>query len=76
MNYTQAGIVDTDVIPVIDITPLRDGTDPAKVGRALHAASQTLGFIYINGHDIPSNVIEAARNSAYEFFRSPKAKKN
>tara|TARA_B100000315_G_scaffold219628_1_gene221670 strand:+ start:1644 stop:2723 length:1080 start_codon:yes stop_codon:yes gene_type:complete len=76
MNYTQAGIVDTDVIPVIDITPLRDGTDPAKVGRALHAASQTLGFIYINGHDIPSNVIEAARNSAYEFFRSPEVKKN
>ena len=75
MNYTQAGILDTDAIPVIDITPLRDGTDPAEVGQALHAASQSLGFIYINGHDIPDGVIEAARNSAYEFFRSPEDKK-
>jgi isopenicillin N synthase-like dioxygenase len=65
----QATRVDENVIPVIDVTPLRDGSDPAGVGRALHAASRDIGFIYIKGHGIPDDVIEAARSTASEFFR-------
>ncbi len=75
MAYAQAKKVDAGIIPVIDITPLRDGSDPKGVADALHAASQGLGFIYIKGHGISDETIEAARSCAYEFFRQPDADK-
>jgi isopenicillin N synthase-like dioxygenase len=68
MAYAQAKQVDADIIPVVDITPLRDGSNPKHVADALHAASQNLGFIYIKGHGIPESVINAARNCAYSYF--------
>ncbi|MFC2967300.1 isopenicillin N synthase family dioxygenase [Acidimangrovimonas pyrenivorans] len=70
MSYATARKVDADVIPVIDITPLRDGSDPEGVARALHAASTGLGFIYVSGHGIPDAVIEGARAAAYDFFHA------
>ena len=70
MLYADAKLVDPGTIPVIDITPLRDGSDVKAVADALRTASQGLGFIYIKGHGIPDDVINKARKSAYEFFRS------
>lgn len=70
MAYAQAKDVDAEAIPVIDISSLVDGSDPMPVAKALHAASQGLGFIYIKGHGIPESAIEAARSTALEFFRS------
>ena len=75
MTYVKTSRIDADSIPVIDITPLRDGSDPSSVSRALLEASQNLGFIYINGHNIPDSVIDNARTHAYDFFRSPQADK-
>jgi len=75
MGYAQAKLVDAETIPVIDITPLRDGTDPVSVAHALHAASQGLGFIYIKGHGIPEAQIDAARQAAFAFFRAEEARK-
>ncbi len=75
MAYAQAKAVDASVIPVIDITPLRTGADPDQVARALHAASRNLGFIYIKGHGIPDDIIQAAREAAYGFFRSAESDK-
>ena len=75
MPYAPAKHVDADVIPIVDITPLRDGTDPTSVARALHAASQGLGFIYISGHGIPDHVISDARASAMTFFALPDEQK-
>ncbi len=75
MNYARAKRFDGDQIPVIDISPLRDGSDPAGIGAALHAASTGLGFIYIKGHGIPDDVIEAARATALSFFRSDESAK-
>jgi isopenicillin N synthase-like dioxygenase len=69
MAYADAVAMDADVIPVVDLGPLRDGSDKAGVARALHAASQSLGFIYVTGHGIPDAAIEAARRTAYAFFR-------
>jgi len=63
-------------IPVVDITPLRDGSDAQAVANALHAASQGLGFIYIKGHGIPDAVLDNARQSALKFFRSSLSEKN
>ncbi len=62
--------IDSSAIPVVDITALRNGSDPASVAKALHAANTGLGFIYIKGHGIPNELIEAARSKALAFFRS------
>jgi len=70
MAYAQAKTVERDAIPVIDITPLRDGTGVADIARQLHAASQGLGFIYVTGHGIPERLIDAARARAHEFFQA------
>ena len=68
MSYAEAKILDQSLIPVVDIQPLRDGSDPRGVAKLLHEASQKLGFIYIKGHGIPEEVIDSARAGAYEFF--------
>ena len=70
MAYSLAKQVDAETIPVVDITPLRDNTDPMAVARALHRASSGLGFIYIKGHGIPESAIEQARAVAFAFFRA------
>lgn len=75
MVYAEAKPMDSNEIPVIDITPLRDGTDPHSVAKALHAASTGLGFIYVSGHGIPEHCISSARNLAFNFFRSPPEQK-
>ncbi|GAB5378539.1 MAG: 2-oxoglutarate and iron-dependent oxygenase domain-containing protein [Acuticoccus sp.] len=71
MTTRTARRVEADTIPIIDITPLRDGSAPQPVAEALHAASQGLGFIYVKGHGIPDSAIAAAREAAYRFFRAP-----
>lgn len=76
MAFAHAKHTDAAAFPVIDITPLRDGSDAAHVAKALHAASQGLGFIYIKGHGIPEAAIQAARTSALEFFRASPADKS
>ena len=53
MSYASAKEIDLDKVPVIDITPLRDGSDAKKVAKELYKASTGLGFIYIKGHGIP-----------------------
>jgi isopenicillin N synthase-like dioxygenase len=75
MGYAQAREIDADLIPVIDIAPLRDGSDPLSVAKALHAASTGLGFIYVSGHGIPQALIDRAREAAYAFFRAEPALK-
>lgn len=76
MGYAQARASSKDSIPVIDITPLRDGSDPVGVAEQLHAASRNLGFIYVRGHGIPRKLIDDARRSAFDFFRCSAAEKS
>ena len=73
MTKIRSAAVQT--IPVIDISPLRDSSKPTAVAQALLAASQDLGFIYINGHGIPDEVITAARGCALDFFQSAEQEK-
>ncbi|MGB0968030.1 MAG: 2-oxoglutarate and iron-dependent oxygenase domain-containing protein, partial [Halocynthiibacter sp.] len=75
MGYAEAKQVESNVIPVVDITALRDGSDPMGVAKALHAANTGLGFIYIKGHGIPEDLIDAVRAGAFDFFRSDEASK-
>ncbi len=75
MAYATAKSVAPDTIPVIDITPLREGAGTREVAAALHQASQGLGFIYIRGHGIPDTLIDEARCAAFDFFRADQSKK-
>jgi isopenicillin N synthase-like dioxygenase len=62
-------------IPVIDIGPLRDGSDPLRVAQALHRASHDVGFVYVANHGIAPALLEDARTQALAFFRQPLASK-
>jgi isopenicillin N synthase-like dioxygenase len=73
--YAQAKKLDRDVISIVDITPLRDGSDPTRVAKELHAASKGLGFIYIKGHGIPEDLINQTRAAAYDLFQSTEEQK-
>ena len=65
-----------DQIPVVDITALRDGSDPIKVAEALHEANTGLGFIYITGHGISEQLIASVQSAGMSFFRSDVIQKN
>ena len=69
MSYAQAKSVSASSIPVIDMGPLRDKSDPRRVARQLCRASQDLGFIYVKNHGIAESLISETRASAMEFFR-------
>ena len=66
----------TGPIPVIDMGPLRNGSGATAVGKALHQASQEVGFIYVTNHGIPDDLIKRAHASALAFFRQPEEVKD
>jgi len=67
---------DISGIPVIDIGPLRNNSNPLPVARALHHASREVGFIYIRNHGIPEKVIEETRAVGLAFFHHRESEKN
>lgn len=67
----DAPLSDTGPIPVIDIGPLRDGSDPLRVAQALHRASREVGFLYVSNHGIAPALLDGARAQALAFFRQP-----
>jgi isopenicillin N synthase-like dioxygenase len=66
-------------IPIIDFAGVR-ARDPAALraaARAVHQACAGVGFFYIVGHGVPSNVIETAAQAARRFFAfGPEAKQS
>lgn len=66
---------DENAIPVIDIGPLRDGSDVPGVAAQLHRASRDVGFIYVRNHGIEQSLLDKARQDALEFFHRPTAEK-
>lgn len=71
MSYATVKVLDRSIIPVIDIAPLRDGSGTRRIAKALHRASQEIGFIYIQGHGISEALISSARKAALRFFHQP-----
>jgi isopenicillin N synthase-like dioxygenase len=75
VSYATAKTLDQSMIPVIDIGPLRDGSDLMGVAKALHHASQDIGFIYVTNHGIADDLIATTRAAALDFFRQPEVTK-
>ena len=60
---------------MVDIAPLRDGTDSAAVGAELARAATEVGFLYVRNHGVDPGLVERARGTALEFFRLPEEAK-
>lgn len=69
MGYATAKEVASDLIPIIDIGPLRDGSDVDGVAAALSKASREVGFIYVTGHGLSAADLAGWRDDALAFFR-------
>ena len=74
-SLTRAEPIDVGEVPVIDIAPLRDGSDPGGVGAALARAATEVGFLYVRNHGVDAMIVERARRAALEFFRLPEEAK-
>ena len=75
MSYATARQIDADLIPVIDIGPLRDGSGADAVAAALHKASREVGFLYVANHGLSQVTLSAARETALSFFRRAEEEK-
>ena len=71
----SARSIDAGEVPVIDITPLRNGTDPVGVGVELARAATEVGFLYVRNHGVDAALVERAREAGLEFFRLPEQAK-
>ena len=72
----RAAPLAADEVPVIDVGPLRDGSDPGAVGASLARAASEVGFLYIRNHGVNAATIESARRAGFELFRLPPAAKH
>ena len=60
-----------ETLPVIDLRPLRDGSDPRGVADALDAACTDLGFFVVTGHGLDSGLRAETMEQARRFFALP-----
>lgn len=71
MGYAAYKEIDADLIPVIDIGPLRDNSDPMTVAQAIYRASRDVGFLYVSNHGISEDLIARTHDAGLGFFRQP-----
>ena len=58
-------------VPVIDLTPYRDGSAKGDVARQVDAACRGIGFLVISGHGVAPGLIERTRTAGRAFFDLP-----
>ena len=58
--FSQALPLEASQIPVIDISPVLDGSDIETVAAQIHGAASEIGFFYIKGHGIDPRLINKA----------------
>ena len=63
--------VSFDEIPVVDIGPLLDDSDPQSVADQLADICQNIGFLYIKNHGISAELISSVYAQAEAFFGRP-----
>lgn len=65
------------VIPVIEISPLRNGTCTQKyeVARQIDRACREIGFLIVTGHGIPEEIVSVAWQATEKYFSLPLSEK-
>ncbi|MDC0666522.1 isopenicillin N synthase family dioxygenase [Nannocystis radixulma] len=71
-NIRAAG---SPAVPVIDISPFRDGTDPDGVVCQVADACARIGFLVIEGHGVAPALVDRALAASKQFFALPPAVK-
>ncbi len=70
--------MNSETLPVIDVSPLFDTNAPARaaVADAIGKACRDTGFFYVTGHGIPAALLAALDGASRVFFALPDAEKN
>ena len=63
-------------IPVVDVGPLIDGSDPAGVAAELGRAAAAVGFVYVRNNGVPAALRAAMMAEMERFFAEPLDAKN
>jgi len=59
-------------VPVIDLAPARTGAaERLRVAAGIDAACREIGFFAIDGHGVPTRVVDELRAAAHAFFALP-----
>ena len=64
-----------DRIPVVDLAPLIDGSDPQGVAREIRWALANAGFMYVKNHGTNPDLVAGTFAQARAFFDLPEAEK-
>lgn len=64
-----------DKIPVVDIAPLLDGSDPHGVARQIRWALSNTGFMYVKNHGIAQDFVDSVFDVTRRFFDLPMQRK-
>ncbi|WP_051519856.1 2-oxoglutarate and iron-dependent oxygenase domain-containing protein [Sphingobium sp. Ant17] len=61
---------DGSVVPIIDLTPARTGSEAEKqaVADKVGAAARSIGFLVVSGHGVPAAIIEGASVASRNLF--------
>ena len=64
-----------DTLPVIDLGPLRGGTEAglSAVADEIRRAAEEVGFFYVTNHGIDPELARRAQAAALDFFARPEA---
>ncbi len=60
-----------DRVPVIDVGPLVDGSDPMAVADEIGRACRDVGFLYVRNHGVEARLVESVFADAKRFFDLP-----
>ncbi len=71
MSLPQSRRLDFDEVPVIDLSRFRAGEPADDDIAALYRACRDVGFLYVSGHGIASELIEQLRVEARRYFALP-----
>lgn len=64
-----------DQIPVVDLAPLIDRSDPQKTAKEIRWALANAGFMYVRNHGVSVTTVETAFDRTRAFFDLPHADK-
>ena len=58
-------------IPIVDISPLIDGTDPGGVAEKIGEVCEQVGFFYVRNHGVSTDLVERMYRVTEKFFNLP-----
>ena len=64
-------------VPVIDLTPYREGTPAGKaaVAAQISQACRDIGFLVVSGHGVPEDLVRRTHDVSKAFFELPHGEK-